>query len=164
VWQTDRRTDILPRHSPRYAYASRGKNHSILMKFCTQQQILNSMKVAWSKMKKLHWTDSEFDIKYFLFSLFLQLRLSNYFCFFASAVFRRTGSFIWCDIIPEVGMTREDAGSNYTLDWVSHNSGIVIAMPMLTTTDSSLHSADVHYARSPYARSSYGYQQPEVAM
>jgi len=24
--QTDRRTDILPRHSPRYAYASRGKN------------------------------------------------------------------------------------------------------------------------------------------
>jgi len=23
---TDRRTDILPRHSPRYAYASRGKN------------------------------------------------------------------------------------------------------------------------------------------
>ena len=23
--QTDRRTDILPRHSPRYAYASRGK-------------------------------------------------------------------------------------------------------------------------------------------
>jgi len=31
VWQTDRqtdgRTDILPRHSPRYAYASRGKNN-----------------------------------------------------------------------------------------------------------------------------------------
>jgi len=30
VWRTDgrtdRRTDILPRHSPRYAYASRGKN------------------------------------------------------------------------------------------------------------------------------------------
>jgi len=24
--QTDGRTDILPRHSPRYAYASRGKN------------------------------------------------------------------------------------------------------------------------------------------
>ena len=24
--RTDRRTDILPRHSPRYAYASRGKN------------------------------------------------------------------------------------------------------------------------------------------
>jgi len=24
--QTDRQTDILPRHSPRYAYASRGKN------------------------------------------------------------------------------------------------------------------------------------------
>jgi len=23
---TDRQTDILPRHSPRYAYASRGKN------------------------------------------------------------------------------------------------------------------------------------------
>jgi len=24
--RTDRRTDILPQHSPRYAYASRGKN------------------------------------------------------------------------------------------------------------------------------------------
>jgi len=31
------------------------------MKFCTQQQILNWMNVTWSKMKKLHWTDSEFD-------------------------------------------------------------------------------------------------------
>jgi len=29
---TDRQTDILPRHSPRYAYASRGKNQS---KFAT---------------------------------------------------------------------------------------------------------------------------------
>ena len=27
----DRRTDILPRHSPRYAYASRGKNHRSLI-------------------------------------------------------------------------------------------------------------------------------------
>jgi len=27
--QTDRRTDILPRHSPRYAYTSRGKIHNI---------------------------------------------------------------------------------------------------------------------------------------
>ena len=27
--RTDGRTDILPRHSPRYAYASRGKNHKI---------------------------------------------------------------------------------------------------------------------------------------
>jgi len=26
VWRTDRRTDILRRHSPRYAYTSRGKN------------------------------------------------------------------------------------------------------------------------------------------
>jgi len=26
VWQTDGQTDILPQHSPRYAYASRGKN------------------------------------------------------------------------------------------------------------------------------------------
>jgi len=29
------------------------------MKFCTQQQILNWMNVTWSKMKKLHWTDSD---------------------------------------------------------------------------------------------------------
>ena len=43
------------------------KNHPILMKFCTQQQILNWMNVTWSKMKKLHCTDSEFDRTYFLF-------------------------------------------------------------------------------------------------
>ena len=36
------------------------------MKFCTQQQILNWMNVTWSKMKKLHWTDSEFDRTYLL--------------------------------------------------------------------------------------------------
>jgi len=36
------------------------------MKFCTQQQILNWMNVTWSKMKKLHWTDSGFDRTYFL--------------------------------------------------------------------------------------------------
>ena len=29
------------------------KNHPILMKFCTQQQILNWMNVTWSKMKKV---------------------------------------------------------------------------------------------------------------
>jgi len=34
------------------------KNHPLLMKFCTQQQILNLINVTWSKMKKLHWTDS----------------------------------------------------------------------------------------------------------
>jgi len=43
------------------------KNHPISMKFCTQQQILNWMNVTWSKMKKLHCTDSEFDKTYFLF-------------------------------------------------------------------------------------------------
>ena len=41
-------------------------NHPIFMKLCTQQQILNWMNVTWSKMKKLHWTDSEFDRTYFL--------------------------------------------------------------------------------------------------
>jgi len=41
-------------------------NHRMFMKFCTQQQILNWMNVTWSKMKKLHWTDSEFDRTYFL--------------------------------------------------------------------------------------------------
>ena len=43
------------------------KNHRIFMTFCTQQQILNSMKFTWSKMKKLHWTDSEFDRTYYFF-------------------------------------------------------------------------------------------------
>jgi len=44
------------------------KNHPISIKFCTQQQILNWMNVTWSKIKKLHWTDSEFDRTYFLFA------------------------------------------------------------------------------------------------
>ena len=33
-------------------------NHRIFIKSCTQQQILNWMNVTWSKLKKLHWTDS----------------------------------------------------------------------------------------------------------
>jgi len=44
------------------------KNHPIFMTLCTQQQILNWMNVTLSKMKKLHWTDSEFDRTYFLFN------------------------------------------------------------------------------------------------
>ena len=46
------------------------KHHPILMKFCTQQQILNCMNVTWSKMKKFHWTDSKFDKMYFLYSFY----------------------------------------------------------------------------------------------
>ena len=65
-WQADEQTGILRRHSPRYVYASRGKNYRILIKFCTHQQILNWMNVTWSNMKKLHWTDSEFARTYFL--------------------------------------------------------------------------------------------------
>ena len=45
------------------------KNHPIFMKFCIEQQILNWVNVTWSKMKKLHWTDSEFDRTYFLFQI-----------------------------------------------------------------------------------------------
>jgi len=43
------------------------KNHPLSMKFCTHQQILNWMNVTWSKTKKLYWTDSKFDRRYFLF-------------------------------------------------------------------------------------------------
>ena len=51
-----------------YSHIS-AKNHPISMKFCncTQQQILNWMNVTWSKMKKLHWTDSMFDRTFNLF-------------------------------------------------------------------------------------------------
>ena len=45
------------------------KNHRFFVKFYTQQQILNWMNVTWSKMKKLHWTNSEFDRTYFLLQL-----------------------------------------------------------------------------------------------
>ena len=61
---TDGRTDrlrTLHDSKDRACIASRGKNHPILMKFCTHQHILNWINVTWSKMKKLHWTDSEFD-------------------------------------------------------------------------------------------------------
>ena len=43
------------------------KNYPTIMKFCARQQILNWMNVMWSKMKKLHWTDSEFDSTHVLF-------------------------------------------------------------------------------------------------
>jgi len=42
------------------------KNNPIFMKFCTQQQILNWMNVTWSKMKKLHRTDSRVRQNVFL--------------------------------------------------------------------------------------------------
>ena len=37
--------------------------------------ILNWMNVTWSNMKKLHWTDSEFDITYFLFLFYFYVLL-----------------------------------------------------------------------------------------
>ena len=57
----------LPYWKSLYRHIS-AKNYPIFMKFCTQQQILNWMNVTWSKIKKLHWTDSEFDRTYFLLS------------------------------------------------------------------------------------------------
>jgi len=70
TWQMDRHTDTAWWHRPRLCIALRGKNHQIFMKFCTQQQILNWMNITWSKMKKLHRTDSEFDRTYFLFIIY----------------------------------------------------------------------------------------------
>jgi len=51
----------------RYIAISQAKNHPIFMKFCTSQEILNWLNVTSSKMKKLHWTDSEFDRTYYSF-------------------------------------------------------------------------------------------------
>jgi len=65
-----------PYWKPIYRYIS-VKNHPISMKFCTQQQILNWMNVKWSKIKKLHWTDSEFDRTYFLVIQRLQTFAKN---------------------------------------------------------------------------------------
>jgi len=49
-----------------YRYIS-VKNYPILIKFCTQQQILNWMNwLRLFQMKKLYWTDSEFDRTYIL--------------------------------------------------------------------------------------------------
>ena len=36
--RTDRQTDILPRHSPRYAYPSRGKNRTVFAKVMFKQR------------------------------------------------------------------------------------------------------------------------------
>jgi len=57
------------------------KKHPIFMKFCIQQQILNRMNVTWSKIKKLHWTDSEFDRTYFLYEHNVVNFLWTYFIF-----------------------------------------------------------------------------------
>ena len=50
------------------------KNHPISMKLCTQQHILYWMNVTWSKMKMLHWTDSEFVV--FLYKLYCRWQFS----------------------------------------------------------------------------------------
>jgi len=42
------------------------------------QQIFNWMNVTWSKMKKLHWTDSDFDRTYFLSNIISQQRSTYY--------------------------------------------------------------------------------------
>ena len=70
-----------------YRHISVKNNHPILMKFCTQQQILNWMNVTWSKMKKLHWTDSEFDRTYLLFQTVLPPACGT--------VYRRTCDETW---------------------------------------------------------------------
>ena len=53
IHECDRWTDRQTLHdsNDRACIASRGKNHRIFMKFCTQQQILNWMNVTWSKWK-----------------------------------------------------------------------------------------------------------------
>jgi len=54
------------------------KNHLISMKFCTQQQILNWMNVTWSKIKKLHWTDSRVRQNVFLVSIIIIIHFIPY--------------------------------------------------------------------------------------
>ena len=67
--QTDRQMDRIAISISCVSVLTCDKNHLILTKFCTQQQILNWMNVTLRlfQMKKLHWTDSEFDRTYFLF-------------------------------------------------------------------------------------------------
>jgi len=43
--RTERRTDSLRQYSLRYAYASRGKNYPIFMKFCRTMHILTATTV-----------------------------------------------------------------------------------------------------------------------
>jgi len=53
--RTDRRTDILPRHSPRYAYASRGKNQDFLRKkviLFHDAQFLKSVSFSLSNLSR----------------------------------------------------------------------------------------------------------------
>ena len=63
--RTDRQTDRFVISISRVSMLTRDNNHPISMKFCTQQQILNWTNVTWSKMKQLHWTDSDCDRTYF---------------------------------------------------------------------------------------------------
>jgi len=71
------------------------KNHPIFMKFCTQQQILNWMNVTWSKMKKLHWTDSEFDRTYFLFCILSLQAVVSIYCILSSGCMKCMFTFMW---------------------------------------------------------------------
>ena len=73
TWQTDKQTHRQTPHirqRPRLMLVSRGKNHRIFMKFCTQRQILNWMNVTWSKINEkvaLDMQTPEFDRTYYLF-------------------------------------------------------------------------------------------------
>ena len=61
--QTDRQTNILRRHSPRYAYASRGKNQHILISafiwrplcltFVLQKHVTTSSTISWTRTVRL---------------------------------------------------------------------------------------------------------------
>ena len=50
--QTDGQTDILPRHSPRYTYASRGKNEKLHWTDCSVENFIGasdaSLFTSWS--------------------------------------------------------------------------------------------------------------------
>ena len=48
-----------------------------IIRFSWKQQILNWMNVTWSTIKRLHWTDSEFDRTYFLCIKYNHFKIDN---------------------------------------------------------------------------------------
>ena len=81
------KTDISP-------YLS--EKSSDFIKFCTQQHILNWMNVTWSKIKRLHLTDSEFISCSFVFLLG---SLINDLCVCVCAVPYRIAYITYCTAI-----------------------------------------------------------------
>jgi len=79
--QTDGRADIVPRHDPRYAYASRGKNRLIFLKVVNEHRVArffvdHSVDYTWQSMCFLNPTKNSLGNKHLVWSQ-VQVQVRN---------------------------------------------------------------------------------------